>query len=198
MATKKRNKSTRAGTGRAKVAAGAARKTGAAKKSAGRRPKATTLKAPKSVAKKTKAAAAGRASARAVPKRIVVTRPVAKPTSDSRELIGLKSKFQRERSGLEKRLTEAAREIGMLRHHELRATHLERQLAERDATIARLQMQLADLERRPAEPVYVQEVQQTLALGGPANAADAGDADLDEFDESVGIADEAELIGDDE
>lgn len=106
-------------------------------------------------------------------------RPVAKPAAESAEVTALKAKLQRERSTLDRRLTEAMREIGLLRHHELRAVQLERQIAERDATIARLQTQLAELERRPPEPVYVHEIQQTLALGGSALEP----ADVDEFDD---------------
>jgi hypothetical protein len=119
-------------------------------------------------------------------------RPSSKPAvgTANAELTALKNKFQRERSGLEKRLTEAVREIGLLRHHELRAMQFERQLGERDAIISRLQTQLAELERRPAEPVYVREVQQTLALGSVAQ-------DVEEF-EGEHIPDDGDLVSDDE
>jgi hypothetical protein len=105
-------------------------------------------------------------------------RPLAKPTrtvkpgAESADLTALKARFQRERNALEKRLTEAVREIGMLRHHELRAEHLANQLRDRDETVARLQRQLAEAERRPAEPVYEREVQQSFALATPPSEID--------------------------
>jgi hypothetical protein len=124
---------------------------------------------------------------------------------ESRETAALKAKFQRERSAFERRLTEAVREIGILRHHELRAMQLERQLADRDATIVRLQAQLGELERRPSEPVYVHEVQQSLALGAPVHHLHAGHSsgfdhpptDLDEFEEDR-LEDDADLVSDDD
>lgn len=146
------------------------------------------------------------------------TRAAAKPTRaavEHAEVAALKSKFQRERNGLEKRLTEAVREIGLLRHHELRAIHFERQVAERDATIERLQTQLSDLERRPANPVYVHEVQQSLALSAPSHQHDAvgspaevdldgasadldqSAVDLDEFEDDR-LSDDGDLVSDDD
>jgi hypothetical protein len=57
--------------------------------------------------------------------------------------------------------------------------------------IERLQAQLGELQRRPAEPMYVHEVQQSLALGAPSPHhgevrsapqldLDGGSADLDQ------------------
>ncbi|MCC6766697.1 MAG: hypothetical protein IT293_18720 [Deltaproteobacteria bacterium] len=219
MATTKRKKGGRAAATRAKAAArGRAVKKAAPKKPALRtssvkvgkartaKPKVATK--PK-VAAKPRAVAAPKASAK--PRR-AAAKPAPKagaakaPAVESAEIAALKSKFQRERNGLERRLTEAVREIGMLRHHELRAMQLERQLAERDATILRLQQQLAVGERRAAEPlVHVHEVQQSLALVIPASeeldAADAGDdllaGALDEFEERQ-LVDDADLASDDD
>ena len=104
----------------------------------------------------------------------------------------------------------------MLRHHELRAMQLARQVAERDATIGRLQAQLSELERRPVEPVYVHEVQQSLALRAATHHEDGafrsstqveldaagGDldhsaVDLDEFEDDR-LPDDADLVRDDD
>ncbi len=52
------------------------------------------------------------------------------------------------RRAADRRLTGMVREIASLRHHEARATALERLLAERDALIARLSRRLAELEGR--------------------------------------------------
>ncbi len=183
MATTKRSKKGRATSNRAsKSPRGRAAKT--AKSTPKRKPA-------------TRAAASAKTSAKTKP----VTKPkVAAPTTkraaaENREVTALKAKFQRERSALEKNLTEAVREIGALRHHELRAMQLERQLADRDAIITRLQTQLSDLERRPAEPVYVHEVQQSLALGGSTHGIEA--ADLDEFEDER-LPDDADLVSDEE
>jgi hypothetical protein len=160
---------------------------------------AKSAKRAKPTARKTSTKASPRPAAKAKPTRKTSAPPkrpvVTKPAGDGPEVVALKAKFQRERNALQKNLTEAVREIGLLRHHELRATHLERQLAERDATIARLQSQLADLERRPAEPVYVHEVQQTLALGVASAVEDA--TDLDEFEDDR-LPDETAVVADDE
>ena len=183
MATTKRSTKARAAKGRGKAAR--ARVAKPAKPS------------PK---RKTVARVATPAKTKAAPKTKAVAKPkvVAKASGgESREVTALKAKFQRERNALEKNLTEAVREIGVLRHHELRVTQLERQLADRDAVISRLQAQLAELERRPAEPVYVHEVQQSLALGGSAHALEAATADLDEFEDDR-LADEADLVSDDD
>jgi len=58
------------------------------------------------------------------------------------------------RRAADRRLTGMVREIASLRHHEARATALERLLAERDAMIARLSHRLAEVEGRssPAAP----------------------------------------------
>lgn len=218
MATKKRSKGGRAAATRAKAAGGRAVKKATPKKPAAR---ASSAKNRKGKAAKPKVAARPKAvkpKAGAAPKGAAPKRPAALPkpkavaakasvAAGSPEVVALKSKFQRERNGLEKRLTEAAREIGMLRHHELRAMHLERQLAERDATIARLQQQLGEAERRPAAEsvVYVHEVQQSLALGMPSRGASDGDAvaaelaatALDEFEEPQ-LVDEGDFVADDD
>lgn len=135
----------------------------------GRRKPAPKKKAPARVAKPAKAAKKAKATKRALERPI---RPAAKPAAESAEVTTLKARFQRERNALEKRLTEAVREIGMLRHHELRAGHLENQLRERDETIARLQRELAAAERATAEPVYEREIQQSFVLSTPAPEAD--------------------------
>ena len=179
MATKKRSKGSRATASRTKTTA----------RPRTAKAKATKKAAPRTVAKATKPAAA--------------KRPAPKPAAakaaavDSPAVVALRSKFQRERTGLERRLTEAVREIGVLRHHELRAMHLERQLAERDATIGRLQLQLSELERRPSEAIYVREVQQSLALGEPGHDLEASPTDLDEFEDDR-LAEDADLVSDDE
>lgn len=228
MATTKRSKGGRATASRAKTTA-----RGRATSSAKAAPKRKTATKAKPVAKAKSAVKAkpfGKAKPVAKPKPVGMpkatraTKPIAKPkaaaqvargSKDSPEIVALKAKFQRERNGFEKRLTEAVREIGILRHHEMRAIHFERQVGERDATIGRLQMQLSELERRPAEPVYVHEIQQSLALGAPAlhHGApgadaradldgtgvdlDAGAADLDEFEDDR-LPDDGDLVSDDD
>ena len=193
MATTKRSKGGRATARRAKTTA---------------RPRATGGKAKATPKKKIaarpvkKAKPAARAKAATAKPTRATAKPVRNAGAESSELVALKARFQRERNGFEKRLTEAVREIGLLRHHELRAMQLERQLAERDATIGRLQTQVSELERRPAEPVYEREVQQTLALGAPAHQLDGSARDLDEFEddrlEDEGLEDDGELVTDDE
>jgi len=187
MATKKHSKGSRAAARRAKTTA---------------RPRATA-KATKTVAKAKTKPVAKKTKPVAKAKPVAAKRPAAKPAAvkappvESKEVAALKTKFQRERSGLERRLTEAVREIGVLRHHELRAMQLERQLAERDATIGRLQLQLTELERRPTETIYIREVQQSLALGEPVNDLAVSQTDLDEFEDDR-LADDADLVSDDE
>lgn len=193
MAKTKRSKGGRATASRAKTTA---------------RPRATGGKAKATPKKKIaarpvkKAKPAARAKVAAAKPTRATAKPVRNAGAESPELVALKARFQRERNGFEKRLTEAVREIGLLRHHELRAMQLERQLAERDATIGRLQTQVSELERRPAEPVYEREVQQTLALGAPARQLDGSARDLDEFEddrlEDEGLEDDGELVTDEE
>jgi len=172
MATKKRS------TGRA--AAGRA-KSNARPRAAGR--KAKPVAKPKRTAK-------ARAAKSAKPKQPAAPKRAA---AESKELVALKARFQRERSALEKNLTEAVREIGVLRHHEMRTMQLERQLKERDDLIGRLQEQLEELQRRPLEPIYEREVQQSFTLVAPARD------DVDEFtlaggaDEDPQLVDETEL-----
>ena len=114
-----------------------------------------------------------------------------KAAGENKEVAALKTRFQRERNALEKRLTEAMREIGLLRHHEIRAAHLERQLKEREDLILRLQGQLAEVDRRPVEPVYEREVQQSFALATPAQ-------DLDEFEDDQPLGEDGSLAEEDE
>lgn len=109
-----------------------------------------------------------------------------KRAAESPEVTALKSRFQREKAALEKSLTEAVREIGLVRHHELRVTQLERQLQERDDAIAGLQQRLTDLERRPVEPSYEAEAQHSFALASPG-------AELDEFEDDNPLAEEDEI-----
>jgi hypothetical protein len=187
MATTKRSTK-----GRAKARGAASTARSRAVKQAASAPKKSAARAGAKKASGAKAKPARPAAA----KQVAAKQVTKKPGAASPEVAALK-RAQREKSGLEKRLTEAAREIGLLRHHELRSMQLERQLAERDATIQRLQAQLADLERRPSEPVYVREIQQTLALGGAPREADADVTDVDEFEDDR-IADDPDFIGDEE
>lgn len=174
MATKKRSKGGRAAASRAKTSAGA--------RAASRKAK------PKKIAVKAKSAAKPKS---AMPARAAKASKPAKPSrtvaADNKELVALKNRFQRERSALEKNLTEAVREIGILRHHEMRVMQLERQLKERDDLIGRLQQQLEELQRRPAEPIYEREVQQSFALVVPPQD------DVDEFEDEAQLVDETEL-----
>jgi hypothetical protein len=193
MATKKRSKGAGTAASRAKSVA-RSRAAGGKAKPAAKRTGATTARGAAKPAKAGKPAAAKRATtAAAKPSRAVAkpSRGAAKPSravsADNKELAALKSRFQRERSGLEKRLTEAVREIGMLRHHEMRAMQFERQLKERDDLIGRLQHQLEELQRRPAEPIYEREVQQSFSLVVPARD------DVDEFEDEAQLVDESQL-----
>ncbi len=195
MATTKRSTKGRATASRAKSTAP---KTRVVKK-------ATTAKKPVAKAKpvanakavvKAKPLAA-KPIGKTKPARATAPKQAAKKPADNPEIVALKAKASRERNALERRLTDAVREIGILRHHELRAMQFERQLAERDVTIGRLQTQLAELERRPAEPIYVREIQQTLALIDPVNETTIEAADLDEFEDDRGSED-ADLASDED
>ena len=73
--------------------------------------------------------------------------------------------LQREKRALEKRLTEAVREIGQLRHHEARVAQLERQLKERDDALAQLRSQLNERRAREYGVPDDDDVQPSLALG---------------------------------
>lgn len=181
MATKKRSKGERA-AGRAKTSAGAraaSRKAKPTKAAA----KAKTVARPKS-AVKPKSATPTRAAKSSKPAKAAAAKPSRTVAADSKELVALKNRFQRERSALEKNLTEAVREIGLLRHHEMRAIQFERQLKERDDLIGRLQQQLEELQRRPVEPVYEREVQQSFSLVVPAQD------EVDEFEDEAQLVDE--------
>jgi hypothetical protein len=180
----------------------AAKPTSANAKSANAKSKKTKRVAAKPTAsakpaRATKSAASSKTKTISSVKSAASRKPTHVSVADNAQVSALKAKFQRERNALEKRLSEAALEIGILRHHELRAMQLERQLGERDAVISRLQTQLGELERRPAETVYVHEVQQTLALGGSAHALEAAESDLDEFDDER-LPDDVDRIGEDD
>ena len=168
MATKKRSKGGRAAGSRAQSSA---------------RPRAVGRKA-KPVAKPKRATKA----------RAAKPTPAKKPpapkrgAAENKEMVALKARFQRERSALEKNLTEAVREIGLLRHHEMRVVQLERQVKERDDLIGRLQQQLDELQRRSIEPIYEREVQQSFTL--IASSRD----DVDEFTLSGASGEEAPLV----
>ncbi len=144
--------------------------------------------APKAATKRPTRASGARATSKPARATSKATRPQAR---ENAAVSALKARFQRERNGLEKNLTDAVREIGLLRHHELRVTQLERQLQERDETITRLQSRLAELERRPVEPVYEDEVQHSFAL--PASAPE-----LDEFEDDNPLAEDSSLAEEDE
>ncbi len=83
----------------------------------------------------------------------------------SREIAAQKARFQRERSNLERRLTEAAREIGQLRYHEVRAMQFERELRERNETIGRLQRELDELRQNVGGSRQDAEAQHVLSFG---------------------------------
>lgn len=237
MPTTKRSKGGRAATSRAKTtargrgtrSAKATSKTKAAPRAVAKaKPVAkakSSAKAKPRVVKSTKATLAKTKSVAAKGKAATASKPSQAAPEINREVVTLKAKFQRERNGLEKRLTNAVREIGLLRHHELRSMQFERQLGERDVTIERLQRQLSEMERRPSEPAYARELQQSLALGAPphhssgasadADGADVGleaisaemehsaadleeaSADLDEFEDER-LAEDADLVTDDD
>jgi hypothetical protein len=197
MATTKRSKGGRATASRAKTTARSRATGGKAKATPKKKIAARPVKKAKPAARAKAATVKRPARARAVSPTRAPAKPVRNAGAESPELVALKARFQRERNGFEKRLTEAVREIGLLRHHELRAMQLERQLAERDATIGRLQTQVSELERRPAEPVYEREVQQTLALGAPAHQLDGSARDLDELEDDR-LGDDGDLVTDEE
>jgi len=160
MATKKRAKPARAGR-RTKPAA---RRSGA-KKSAGR-------------AGARKKAGATKATARRSIRPHAASKPAAARSAGG-DVAQLKARFAREKTQLEKRLTDTVREIGQLRHHEARVAQLERQLKERDETIGQLRSQLSELRNRPLTPIDDEEIQPSLALGSRVPR------DLDEFDEDA-------------
>jgi predicted RNase H-like nuclease (RuvC/YqgF family) len=176
-----------------KTRAKRARTTGRRTKPAARKRSAKRGKVPKHARGRAKAGAtnaraararkpAARASAQCKTAPRAAPRPAA-ASAASRELAALKVRFQREKTALEKRLTESVREIGQLRHHEARAVQLERQLKERDETIGQLRSQLSELRNRDLAPPEDEEVQPSLALG------EREPHDLD-FDEEVDPEDE--------
>jgi hypothetical protein len=206
MATTKRSKGGRATASRTKTTVRPRAPGGKAKATPKKKVAVRAVKKAKPAAKAKAAPAKRPTPARAVSPRGAAaksTRATAKPVrhagAESPEIVALKARFQRERNGLEKRLTEAVREIGLLRHQELRAMQFERQIVERDVTIGRLQTQLGELQRRPVDPVpaHEREVQQTLALGAPARQQDGSARDLDEFEDDR-LADDGDLVTDEE
>src|SRR5438876_918651 len=111
--------------------------------------KARAVRQPKAAGRKRSAKSVGRKSTGAKrvasAKKKVAVRAAAKPAARSAggNVTELKARFAREKSQLEKRLTDSVREIGQLRHHEARVAQLERQLKERDETIGQLRSQLS-------------------------------------------------------
>jgi predicted RNase H-like nuclease (RuvC/YqgF family) len=103
-------------------------------------------------------------------------------------IAAVKSRFEREKTALEKRLTESVREIGQLRHHEARVAQLERQLKERDETIGQLRSQVSELRNRDLDPHDDEEVQPSLALGSRSSR------DIDDLEDDLGPDDDDELI----
>ena len=108
--------------------------------------------------------------------------------ASSAALAALKSRFEKEKSALEKRLTDSVREIGQLRHHEARVAQLERQLKERDETIGQLRAQVSELRNRDLEPPDDEEIQPSLALGSRSSR------DIDDLEDDLGPEDDDELI----
>jgi hypothetical protein len=108
--------------------------------------------------------------------------------SGAGEIAKLKARFQRERSQLEKRLTETVREIGQLRHHEMRASQLERQLGERDATIGALRKEVETLQAQAARAPVSADAQPSLDFGMHESG------DLDDLDEPGLDSDDDDLI----
>lgn len=173
MATKKRQGVSGRRTARA------ARKRGAARASAPGSAKTAGM------AKKKPVRARGAAKAAGAKRGARATAPRPAAPAASGELAALKARFQREKSALERRLTDSVRELSQLRHHEARVTQLQRQLQERDErlaqlerqvrdrdeTIGRLRSQLSEVRNRGREPGPLadeEEVQPSLALGAPA------------------------------
>lgn len=179
MATKKRSKGARpAGRRGKRPVRGQAVKRGKARSSSGRRTKKTAVARKKSVARVRKIGAS-KGAKRAKTRQTKAS--TAARGGTGRELATLK----REKSQLEKRLTDMVREIGQLRYHETRASQLERQVAERDQTIGTLRSEIAELRNRRADPHRDDaEVQHPLALGsGPTH-------EFDEFDEESNLDDD--------
>ncbi len=114
-------------------------------------------------------------------------RPAPAGAAASREVAALKARLEREKTNFERRLTDTVREIAQLRHHEARATQLERQLKERDDLIAQLRTQLNDLRNREIVTPDDEEIQPSLALGSRGH-------DFDEFDEDVAPEEDDEII----
>lgn len=177
MASTSRGKRSRSGRGAA-PRGGVKRATGGAKKARARAAGGgrTARSAPSNA--KARNAASARKPARPAGK------ASATGGTSGAEVTKLKARFEREKSGLERRLTETVREIGQLRHHEARVGQLERQLKERDDTIAQLRGQLNELRNRPSAPLDDPEVQPSLALGERAPR------DLDDFDDDISLDDE--------
>ncbi len=142
--------------------------------------KKRSTKAKATKAKRATAAPRGKKAPRRAAKK-ASARPAAKGAASgggaARELTALKARFQREKSALEKRLTDTVREIGQLRHHETRAAQLERQLKERDETIGQLRTQLSELRNRPLASREDDDAQPSLALGSRGHGLDDYDDD---------------------
>jgi len=173
--TKKRPRGMRAGGG-----SGAAR--GRVKPPAAR----TRVKKPTAKAKRGRATAVRKtvSPARAGRGKSVV------PAAAEREIARLKARLQRGKTTLEKRLTEAVREIGQLRYHEARTAQLERQLQERDQIISQLRAEVGALRSRSQERAHESdEAQRSLSFGpssaGAAEEIGSGSGFYDGDDEPV-------------
>ncbi len=156
MPTKKRGKGgqSSAGKRRAKPAARATARKPAARARRGRAAGVRTTAAP----------ARERGGKRVV--------PAGGRIAAEREIARLKARLQREKGSLEKRLTEAVREIGQLRHHEARTAQLERQIQERDQIIGQLRSEVATLRSRSHERARdADEGQRSLSFGPGGTAA---------------------------
>ena len=172
MPTKKRGKGTRS----------AVRKKTRSSTAGGRRMKSRTATGRAATAKARVKASARRTAGK------TATRAKGTATASTAALAALKSRFEKEKTALEKRLTDSVREIGQLRHHEARVAQLERQLKERDETIGQLRAQVSELRNRDLEPPDDEEIQPSLALGSRSSR------DLDDLEDDLGPDDDDELI----
>ena len=184
MATTKRG--TKSGA-KARPARPGGAKKGSAKKTGAKRAKTKKVSAAKARTKKsgaTKAAVTKPRAKKPAVKKASVRKPAGHAAADLAAAAltkKLKAQFARERGALERRLTETVREIGLLRHHEMRAMQFERQLAERDATIADLRRELEVQQRTPSPPPP--DTQTGLNFGG-------GTLGIDDLDETAAAEDE--------
>jgi len=177
MATKKRAQGTRS----------AGRTSGAAKRRVKPAAAGSRAKKPAAQARKERAAAGRRSKAPSRAARGRSAAPASSRTAADREIALLKTRLQRQKITLERRLTEAVREIGQLRYHEARTEQLERQLQERDQIIEQLRSEVGTLRARSHERAHEpDEAQRSLSFGSRATAeaespgSDAGFYDGDD------------------